>query len=157
MGATSKLAAAMTVLHLGLGACGDTGGPEVLETLCEPQALPFAGAADAPSVTDVGLEIQASGIVPVATASDPQGFANVDGVLQTVGVYPDALCEGAPIELQDDLAGVGIEETFGTAVPSTQTDLYTAISAATTWPVRVRFSDIDGNVTEGDVTARLIR
>lgn len=152
-----KIGVVVVAVGVVLAACDDTGGPEVIQSLCELQTLPFAGSAAAPSLTDVGLEIQPSGIVPVATASDPQGFANVDGVLQTIGVYPDARCEGPPVEVQDDLAGVGIEETFGTAVPSTEADLYAAIAAADSWPVRVRFADLDGNITEGDISARLIR
>ena len=145
-------------LPLVTAVCGGADGPEVVESMCELRSLPFSGSADAPQLTDVGLEIQPSGIVPVATATDPQGFANVDGVVQIVGVYPDDRCVGPPVEVQDDLAGLGLEETFGTAVPSSDTAVYGAIQAATVgWPVHVRFSDADGNVTEGDVTARLIR
>jgi hypothetical protein len=144
------------VFQIALNGCDET--TEVVDrSLCQLEVLPFSGSAEAPVLTDVGLEVQVDGIVPVATATDPQGFPNVDGVLQTLGVYPDTRCEGLPVEVQDDLAGVGIEETFGTAVPATEADFYGAIAAAATWPVRVRFSDVDGNVTEGDVSARLIR
>ena len=125
---------------------------------CEIESLPFAGSPDAPTIVDVGLEVQISGIVPVATVTDPQGDDNIRDVLQSFGVYPDVRCEGVPITLQDDFVGVGIEETFGTAVPASDAALYQAISSATAvWPVRVDFSDLDGNHTVGDLLARLIR
>jgi len=139
-------------------ACSSDDPTTVEEDACEIESLPFAGSADAPMIIDVGLEIQGSGIVPVATATDPQGDENVRDVLQSFGVYPDVRCEGVPITLRDDLVGVGIEETFGTAVPASDTDLYLAISQATAvWPVWVDFSDADGNRTTGDLLARLIR
>ena len=78
--------------------------------------------------------------------------------MQSVGVYPDAQCEGVPFSLLDDLVGLGVEETFGTAIDASETAIYSTISAApATWPVRVDFSDVDGNHTTGDVLARLIR
>ncbi len=142
-------------------ACGGISDPlsDEGEGACVIEALPFAGSADAPEITDVGLELQDGvGVVPVATATDPQGFANVDNVLQSVGVYPDAQCEGVPFTLLDNLVGLGVEETFGTAIDASETAIYSAISAApATWPVRVDFSDVDGNHTMGDVLARLIR
>ena len=105
---------------------------------------------------DVGLEVQSSGIVVVATATDAQGSANLDSVLQTVGVYPNASCEGTPIPIQDDLVGSGVEETFGTVVEaSVNPALYNAIAAATQWPVSVDFQDIDGNHTTGLVLAEV--
>lgn len=143
-------------LQLALTGCDAT--TEVVDrSLCQFEELPFSGSTEAPVITDVGLEIQPDGIVPVATATDPQGFANVDGVLQSIGVYPDTRCDGPTVEVQDDLAGVGLEETFGTAVPVTEADFYGAVSASSAWPVRVRFADLDGNVTSGDISARLIR
>jgi hypothetical protein len=148
---------ALAVSSLGFATCGGTSDPTEVASECAIETLPFGGSADAPVVTDVGLEVQGGGIVPVATASDPQGFDNVEGVLQSVGVYPDSLCEGVPSTVTDDLAGLGIEETFGVALTSSAAG-YDAIAAATaTWPVHVRFSDLDGNVTEGDILARLIR
>jgi hypothetical protein len=137
--------------------CGGSADPTVSESQCALVALPFSGSVDAPTVTDVGLEVQPGGIVPVATASDPQGFDDVRDVSQFIGVYPDARCEGMPVTVSDDLAGSGIEETFGTAISASE-DAYDAIATATaSWPVHVRFSDRDGNVTEGDVLARLVR
>lgn len=136
-------------------ACGDsTTEPEE----CETESLPFSGDAGAPVVTDVGLEIQpGEGVVVVATATDPQGFSDVEDVLQTVGVYRDRTCTGSPLTVQDDLAGLGQEETFGTAVPASDTELYEAIAAATDWPVRVDFVDAGGNRSQANVLARIIR
>ena len=135
--------------------CGDS--PTSSSSLCETVALPLAGAANAPTVTDVGLEIQTGGVVLVATASDPQGDGNVQDVLQTIGVFPDDRCIGVPIVLQDDLANSGVEETFGTVFTSTDNPgLYNTIAAAANWPVEVDFVDIDGNQTTGRVQARII-
>jgi hypothetical protein len=129
----------------GVGACGTA-------------SLPLSGDADGPTVTDVGLEVQASGIIVVATASDPQGSDNMRNVLQSVGVFPDDTCQGAPVVLQDDLAYSGVEETFGTAVDAQgDPDLYNAIKTAPNWPEEVTFKDLDGNRVSGRVKARIIR
>jgi len=101
---------------------------------------------------------QGTGIVVFATATDPQGSADLRDVLQSVGVFPDERCEGAPIVIQDDLVGSGIEETFGTAVEaSSKQSLYASIAAAATWPVELDFRDIGGNRTTGHVRARVTR
>jgi hypothetical protein len=144
------------LISLPLLSCGDS--PTSSSSLCETAPLPLAGAANAPTVTDVGLEIQTGGVVLVATASDPQGDGNVQGVLQTIGVFPDDRCAGAPIVMQDDLAYSGVEETFGTVVSSSDNPgLYNTIAAAANWPVEVDFVDLDGNQTTGRVRARVIR
>ena len=144
-----------------VGACACSTGdsaPVVSASECEIQGLPLSGAPGAPVVSDVGLEVQSSGIVPVATATDPQGDDDLRNVTQSLGVYPDNRCEGAPITVQDDLAGGGLEETFGTAIPATDSVVYRAITASTAgWPVRVEFTDASGNRTSGDVLARIIR
>lgn len=147
----------LVLLVLGLVSCDDDGTRAV--DLCMAQALPLSGTADAPTVTDVGLELQpGEGAIVVATATDPQGTENLTDVLQTVGVFPDENCEGAPIEIQDDLVGSGIEETFGTAVSAVDdAALFQAISASSGWPVEVEFTDLDGNVTAGRTLARIIR
>jgi hypothetical protein len=125
---------------------------------CVTEDLPLSGDTDGPVVTDVGLEVQAGGIVVVATATDPQGDDNLRDVFQSVGVFPDESCEGSPIVIMDDLAYSGVEETFGTAVDaSTDPDLYDAIAAASDWPVEVTFKDVDGHTTSGRVRARIIR
>jgi len=65
---------------------------------CETMTLPLAGNASAPIVVDVGLEVQEeNGIVVVATATDPQGFGNVQDVLQSVGGFPDQQCVRARV------------------------------------------------------------
>ena len=126
---------------------------------CNRVALPLSGSGDGPVVTDVALEVQeGEGIVVVATATDPQGTENLRDVVQSIGVFPDAGCEGAPIVVSDDLSGSGIEETFGTAVDASGNPaLFAAIAAATHWPVEVQFADADGNRTVGRVSARVIR
>jgi hypothetical protein len=129
------------------------------DDMCQPVALPLAGSLSGPTVTDVALEPQVGeGIIVLATATDPQGSDNMLDVLQTIGVFPDAGCEGPPIPIQDDLACSGCEESFGIAVSaSTNPALFDAIAAAVTWPVTVEFSDLDGNRTSGQVLARIAR
>ena len=141
-----------------LAACGDGTGPSE-EDLCMVQSLPFSGGPDAPTVTDIGLELQPTeGVVVVATVSDAQGGNNLKDVIQSVGVFPDARCEGAPLVVHDDFVDVGVEETFGTAVSiEERPDVYAAIDASLRWPVEVDFVDLDGNRTKGRLSARLIR
>ena len=141
-----------------LPGCG-SGTDPVEGDLCMVQSLPFSGGVDAPTVTDIGLELQPNeGIVVVATVSDAQGGDNIRNVIQSVGVFPDALCEGAPFVVHDDFVDVGVEETFGTAVSIEQhPDVYAAIDGSSGWPVEVDFVDLDGNRTKGRLSARLIR
>lgn len=136
-------------------ACGDdVEGPQ---DGCDAVALPLSGAAGAPTVVAVTLEVQPSGIVVLATATDPQGTDNLLGVEQSIAVHRNAQCTGTPLVVRDDLAGSGVEESFGTAVDvTTEASLYAAIEAAPTWPVDVEFRDLDGNVTEGRVMATVI-
>jgi hypothetical protein len=124
---------------------------------CGTVAMPLSGSADAPSVTDVGLEVQASGIVIVATVTDPQGSANLLHVNQSIGIFPEIGCGGAVIVLVDDIAYSGVEETFGTVVDAAADPaLYNAIKAAGSWPAQVELVDLDGNRTSGRVRARII-
>ena len=147
-------AALLLILSLALAACDGTTEPDG----CMTSALPLAGGAGAPVVVAVGLEVQTEGIVLVATATDPQGTDDLVDVEQSIGVFPDARCTGTPIVLVDDLAGSGVEETFGTAADAaTSPALYAAISAAQAWPVEVDFRDRDGNRTQGRVLAQIIR
>lgn len=138
-----------------LGGCGsETAGPA---DTCGLAALPLSGSSAAPSIVAVTLEVQPSGIVVLATATDPQGTENLLGVNQVISVFPDARCTGTPRVLEDDLAGSGVEESFGTAVEAgADAALYGAIAAAATWPVEVDFSDQDGNRTLGRVSATVI-
>lgn len=139
-------------------ACGDGTGPDK-DDLCMTVPLPLSDDPNGPTVVDVGLELQpGEGVIIVATATDPQGTANLRDVQQTVGVFPDQKCKGTPLTLHDDLVGSGIEETFGTAVSfSDNLALYRAIEAASTWPVDLSFGDADGHRTEGRALARIIR
>jgi hypothetical protein len=132
-------------------ACSESSGPD---DLCNTASLPLDGTGEGPVIVDVGLEVQPGGIVVLATATDPQGDPNLFNVVQTVGVFPDSRCEGTAITIQDDLAGSGLEESFGTAVDATTAaTLYGRIAAATSWPVTVDFLDVDGNRTTGRVMA----
>jgi hypothetical protein len=118
--------------------------------------LPLSGDSNAPLVIDVALELQqGDGVIVLATATDPQGTSNLRDVPQIVRVFQDALCERSPIVLQDDLAGSGQEESFGSAAPAVS-QLYNAIAATESWPVEVDFRDADGNATSGRVRARVI-
>jgi hypothetical protein len=149
-----KHAALLLILPLALSACDGTTEPDG----CTTSALPLAGEAGAPIVVEVGLEVQTEGIVVVATATDPQGTEDLADVEQSIGVFPDARCTGTPIVLTDDLAGSGVEESFGMAVDAASNPaLYAAISAAQTWPVEVDFRDRSGNRTQGRVLAQVIR
>jgi hypothetical protein len=137
-------------------ACSDD--PPAPGTLCDTVTLPLSATADGPVIVDVGLEVQTTGIVALATATDPQGSENLNSVLQIIGVFPSADCAGTPITIQDDLVGSGIEETFGTVVDASGSPaLYDAIAAASRWPVSVDFQDRDGNHTTGRVLAEIRR
>jgi hypothetical protein len=94
-------------------------------------------------------------MVVLATATDPQGTDNMVNVVQTIGVFADAVCRDAPIVVQDDLACSGCEESFGTLVSATH-PLYQQIAAAETRPVVLAFSDVDGHQTLGRVLARVV-
>lgn len=138
-----------------LAACGD-GTTEPVDR-CDVVALPLTGSADAPTVVAVSLEVQPSGIVVLATATDPQGTDNLLNVTQSIAVFPDTQCTGTALVVQDDLAGSGVEESFGTVVdPGTNQALYSAIAAASAWPVELDFRDQDGNRTTGRVMATVI-
>jgi hypothetical protein len=134
--------------------CGDNPAPTA-EDICQTVALPLSGDPAGPTVTDVALEVQPSEVVVLATATDPQGTDNMLQVVQTIGVFADAVCQDTTIELQDDLACSGCEESFSTLVSSSH-PLYQQIAAAQTWPVTLDFSDIDGHRTQGRVLARVI-
>ena len=141
----------MPVMVLALASCGeDSTDPDP----CGDAELPLQGAAVGPVIVDVTLEVQPGGIVVLATATDPQGSANLLNVIQSIGVFPDRDCEGDPIVVQDDLAGSGVEESFGTAVDAVaDVTLYGMIAGAATWPVTVDFEDLDGNRTTGQIRA----
>ena len=153
-----RLFPGLLVLSVALASCGDSTTPGD-ENLCMAVPLPLSGEPDGPTISDVGLELQpGEGVIVVATASDPQGTENLRDVQQAIGVFPDAECRGTPFTLQDDLAGSGVEETFGTAVAiADHPALYAAIEAASSWPVALSFADADGHRTGGHVMARIIR
>ena len=121
---------------------------------CTTSELPFGQSADAPTLTDISLECQSNSIVVLATVTDAQGTPNLLGINQTIGVFPDRDCQTTPIEVEDDLAGSGLEESFGDAVTTSENQpLYDLICGCETWPVEVDFRDGDGNTTTGRVVA----
>lgn len=134
------------------------GDPEGVDDRCMTGSLPLTGASAGPTITDVGLEVQATGIVVVVTATDPQGSDDLLDIVQSVSVFPDADCSGSPITIRDDLAGSGVEETFGTVVEASDSPaLYESIANADGWPVELDFMDRSANRTTGRVMARIIR
>lgn len=153
----SKRARLVVSFMVGLLGCGeDAMGPT---EGCVLDSLPLEGQANAPTVTDVALEDQGGQrIVLHVTATDPQGSANLIDVNQTVAVFRNTRCEGTPILLQDDLAGSGIEESFGTVTDATMdAALHAAIAGSQTWPVELNFRDGNGNAVSGRVAARVFR
>jgi len=139
-----------------IGVSCDSGTTEPQQN-CQAVSLPLSGSAAAPVVVAVSLEVQTSGIVVLATATDPQGTENLLGVNQSISVFANAQCNGTPLVVQDDLAGSGVEESFGTVVGSSENpSLYNAIAAAASWPVAVDFRDQNGNRTMGRVMATVI-
>lgn len=139
-----------------LPACGK-GGQGPVADACRAETLPLVGSGAAPTVADVALEVHDYGIVLLATATDPQGSANLLNVQQRIGIFPDSACAGAVITLQDDLSGSGLEESFGTALtPAQNASLYHAIASSRRWPVQVDFADREEHTTRGRVMARVI-
>ena len=92
------------------------------------------------------LDVRFESIVALATVTDPQGTANLLDVEQGIKVFPDLQCQGEPIFLRDDLAGSGVEESFGT-VALAGSPLYATIGREIGWPVEVLFRDAEGNLT----------
>jgi hypothetical protein len=149
-----RLMVATLVLLLSGVSCSDNPAPTAND-ICGTVDLPLTGDPAGPTITDVALEIQQSGVAVLATATDPQGTDNLLDVVQTIGVFTDAVCLNSTIMVQDDLACSACEESFGTLVSDTH-PLYQEISAAQTWPVTLDFFDFDGHRTQGRVLARVI-
>lgn len=146
---------ALLIPLAGFTGCDD--GPGDPGNDCNADTLPLSASADAPTIVAVRLEVEANGILFLVTATDPQGTSNLLDVVQSVGIFPDRLCEGTPVVRTDDLAGSGVEESFGIVVdPAVDLALYGAIAAASSWPVEVDFEDGDGNRTFGRVFAIVV-
>jgi hypothetical protein len=127
---------------------------ECYEGSCTTNDLPFSQSADAPTLVDIKLECQPNSIVVLATVTDAQGTPNLLQINQTIGVFPDKDCQETSFEVEDDLAGSGLEESFGDVVLTVENpDLYALICSCETWPAEVEFRDADGNTTTGRVVA----
>ncbi len=152
------LAAAALVVLFG-AACGDDSDDDPMNPIdpCSAVALPVGGAnANAPTVTDVALEVQGDYIVLHATVTDPQGDANLQNIDQTIGVFQDDACGSTTVNLVDDIANSGQEETFGTVTDvMTNAALHAAIAASVNWPVELHIRDADNNITHARVRARV--
>lgn len=101
---------AILVPLVGMTACGDSSSNPTDD--CNAETLPLSAATAGPTIVDIHLEVQPSGIVILATATDPQGTANLLNIVQSVGIFPDRRCEGSPIMRTDDLSGSGVEESL---------------------------------------------
>ena len=124
---------------------------------CEPAELPVQGHANAPIVVDVALEVQGDRVVVLATATDPQGSADLADVEQTIRVHEERACEGGEVTLADDLSESGVEEAFGTAFTrDDNASRFDFLASVATWPVEVDFVDVDGNRTAALVNARVV-
>ena len=141
-----------------LASCGGDGTGAAVEDLCNTTALPLSGHPEGPTVTDVRLVFQGAYIVAYATATDPQGTADLMNVQQQVSVFVDERCTGESIMLRDYLAESGQEKSFGIAVVFNEDQsLYNELVFAVTWPVGLVFADAAGHTTVGRVRARVMR
>jgi len=131
---------------------GDDGGNS-----CNTESLPLIDNAAGPVLTEVILECQGDNLNVLATITDPQGNADLLGVIQTIAVFGRNDCEGGPnFEVMDDLAGSGLEESFGIVLTrGANTELFDQICGLTEWPVEVNLHDASGHETSGRVMARV--
>jgi len=120
------------------------------------QPLPLGAGGDAPTVVDVRLDCDSSDLVLNLTVEDPQGIADIYPVDQIARVYTSSDCSGSPIELIEDIAVLGDEESFDVAISQVDDPaLYATVSASPTWPVYVDIRDTTGNRSTGVVAARV--
>src|SRR3954470_13209426 len=120
----------LALLLAGVSCSGDPA--PTANDICQTVDLPLHGDPDGPTVVDAVLEPQTGdGLVVLATVTDPGGVDNMRDVLQTIGVFPDAVCQGTPIMVQDHLGCTDCEESFGPAVAS-NTPLFNEVAAAQT-------------------------
>lgn len=141
-------------------ACSDSdpmsGAGPCVGASCPVRGLPMVDGVDAPTLTEATLECQSHAVVVLVTVTDPQGTDNLLTVQQSVSVSTNDNCVGTPILLRDDLAGSGLEESFGDAVfADSMPQLYEAICGCTEWPIEVQLTDLDGNTTSGWAAARV--
>ena len=129
-------AGVLIVLAFGLVSCEDDGAMDngtmndCYDGECSTRNLPLVDGSDAPSLLEVKLECQDPEVVVLATATDPHGSANLQDVLQTIGVHSDKSCQGTTLTVQDDFVGVEIEESFGTVFTRLEIQRSTMRSAA---------------------------
>jgi len=124
---------------------------------CPANALPLGTGFDGPVLVDGTLLCQPDAVFLLATATDPQGSANLQGIPQSLSVYPNDSCQGTPITLQSTFSDSGVETVFGTVVlAGTTPGLYEAICGCDEWAVDADLSDADGHATRGLVAARVV-
>ncbi|TPW16640.1 MAG: hypothetical protein FD129_689 [bacterium] len=147
----------LLAVTLAVSACSDDDGDDPSANACNTENLPLTDDADGPVLTEVTLECQGANINVLATITDPQGDDDLLQVIQRIIVHGRSDCEGdLAYEVVDDVAGSGLEESFGIALDrATNAALFDQICSVTEWPVQVQLYDASGNVTTGRVMARV--
>ena len=136
--------------------CSDDDNDDVGDS-CSTESLPLIDGAAGPVLTEVILECQGDNLNVLATLTDPEGDADLLGVIQTITLFGREDCEGDPnFEVMDDVAGSGLEESFGIVLTrGANTELFDQICGLTEWPVEVNLHDASGHQTFGRVMARV--
>jgi hypothetical protein len=126
--------------------------------------LPLQGGTDAPLVANVSYKCATECTpqynrtcirVTVASVTDPQGFADLNNVQQTLRVFPDAKAAGLPEQQFFNVESYGIY--FGGSRTGDYyldaTAIQDAACAANSWPMEVVATDASGHVTTGKFLA----
>lgn len=123
------------VVLIGVLGCG---GSEGVGESCGAMALPFTGGPNAVSILSAKLECNSTSVSPLVTVRHATP-SELDGVQQTVGVFPDRDCSGAPVEATDNVIS-DLEESFAEVIQrSINPTLYDEICGSSEWPLSVRF------------------
>ena len=121
--------------------------------------LPLRATPPAPVLTAIRLECQEGRYLNLmATVTDPQGDADLRDVPQVFQVFDGPDCARARWTVTDDVAGSGLDESFGVVFErDTAPTVFDAICASERWPVRAQLRDASGSRTEGLVSAVVSR
>ena len=152
----------LPLVTLAFAACSsdpEPGSTANTEISCEVASLPLASNADGPTVERLTLLCETGGqLVPELVIVDPQGDADLQDVVQTLGVYAAKDCAGDVFEIEDDVSESGQPEWFGTVVDrADEPALYDTICASSSWPVELQVRDASGNEVNGVVEAVVVR